>query len=446
MQNRFIRCPHCGVPHDAAVELCPATGKPVARSGGKRSPSDPAPGAATPVPPAPSEAPAVILGGRYRLLHVLGEGGMGTVWAAEHQLLKKTVAVKLLLPQQLHGAARKRFEREARMAGSIGHPSIVKVFDLGHREDGAPYLVMEYLKGESLADRVENYGALEVGECVTIMTQVLGGLAAAHDKGIVHRDLKPDNIFLAKQDDGSTRAKLLDFGVSKSLDENTLALTRTGAVIGTPYYLSPEQARGDQAIDHRVDIWAAGVVLYEMLTGTLPFTADNYNALLVKVLTNTPAPPARLRPSLPLEMEAVVLRALERDREQRFGSAQAMLDALGRVPRKTQRPPPQPTRASARVAELEDEDGTLVSTDVHLGDAELSVTSDLDEPTEVSDSFVFDALRRSRATRDTRDVELELDIDVSLGAEDDEPAADQDATLVSDSFVLAPPGGQRQKR
>ncbi|MEZ4325928.1 MAG: serine/threonine-protein kinase [Polyangiales bacterium] len=262
---------------------------------------------------------------------------MGTVWAAEHQLLKKVVAVKLLLPQQLHGAARKRFEREARMAGSIGHPSIVKVFDMGHREDGAPYLVMEYLKGESLADRVETFGALDVSECVTIMTQVLGGLAAAHDKGIVHRDLKPDNIFLARQDDGSTRAKLLDFGVSKSLDESTLALTRTGAVIGTPYYLSPEQARGDQGIDHRVDIWAAGVLLYEMLTGTLPFTADNYNALLVKILTNTPVPPSRVRPSIPLEMENVVLRAMERDREQRFPSAQAMLEAIGRIPAREER-------------------------------------------------------------------------------------------------------------
>jgi serine/threonine-protein kinase len=445
MQNRFIRCPHCGVPHDAAVELCPATGKPVARSG-KRSPSDPVPVASQPKTPAPAETPPVVLGGRYRLMHVLGEGGMGTVWAAEHQLLKKTVAVKLLLPQQLHGAARKRFEREARMAGSIGHPSIVKVFDLGHRDDGAPYLVMEYLRGESLADRVATYGALGVAECVTIMTQVLGGLAAAHDKGIIHRDLKPDNVFLARQDDGSTRAKLLDFGVSKSLDENTLALTRTGAVIGTPYYLSPEQARGDQDIDHRVDIWAAGVVLYEMLTGTLPFTADNYNALLVKILTNTAAPPTRVRPGIPLEMENVVLRAMEQDRDKRFPSAQAMLDALARVPLSGHPSGAQAASTGRRgrvsrdalTATDDDDDGTLVSTDVHLGDAELSVTTDLDDATEVSDSFVFDALRRSGATRDGGTGELELD-------DPEEPLGDQDATLVSDSFVLEMPGDQRRK-
>ncbi|MBK6579727.1 MAG: serine/threonine protein kinase [Sandaracinaceae bacterium] len=433
MQNRFIRCPHCGVPHDASVPLCPTTGQPVARAT-KRTSSNPAPATAAAPAAAPKAAPVsapsspadVILGGRYRLLHILGEGGMGTVWAAEHQLLKKLVAVKLLLPQQLHGAARKRFEREARMAGSIGHPSIVKVFDLGHREDGAPYLVMEYLKGESLADRLETYGALDVAECVTIMTQVLGGLAAAHEKGIVHRDLKPDNIFLARQDDGVTRAKLLDFGVSKSLDENTLALTRTGAVIGTPYYLSPEQARGDQGIDHRVDLWAAGVVLYEMLTGQLPFIADNYNALLVKILMNAPVPPSRVRPSIPLEMEAIVLRALEQDREHRFPSAQVMLDALARV----QVPNAKGTGSARRAGPkpTEDDDGTLVSTDVHLGEEELSVTSDLDEPTQVSDSFVFDALRRTGT--------LEVDVDIDLGDEEEGAQDEQEATLVSDSIAL----------
>jgi serine/threonine-protein kinase len=438
MQNRFIRCPHCGVPHDASVPLCPTTGQPVARAT-KRTSSNPAP-AATSTPAAASAAsptsPAdVILGGRYRLLHILGEGGMGTVWAAEHQLLKKMVAVKLLLPQQLHGAARKRFEREARMAGSIGHPSIVKVFDLGHREDGAPYLVMEYLKGESLADRLETYGALDVAECVTIMTQVLGGLAAAHEKGIVHRDLKPDNIFLARQDDGVTRAKLLDFGVSKSLDENTLALTRTGAVIGTPYYLSPEQARGDQGIDHRVDLWAAGVVLYEMLTGQLPFIADNYNALLVKILMNAPVPPSRVRPSIPLEMEAIVLRALEQDREHRFPSAQVMLDALSRVPLRDAKG--AGSTRQGRQRPTEDDDGTLVSTDVHLGEEELSVTSDLDEPTQVSDSFVFEALRRTGT--------LDVDVDIDLGDDQDGAQDEQEATLVSDSIVLDLPHSKSGK-
>ena len=441
MQNRFIRCPHCGVPHDAAVAVCPTTGQPVARST-KRSSPDLASKPSTPAPPTSSAPPPaeVILGGRYRLLHILGEGGMGTVWAAEHQLLKKQVAVKLLLPQQLHGPARKRFEREARMAGSIGHPSIVKVFDLGHREDGAPYLVMEYLEGESLADRLENHGALDVSEYVTIMTQVLGGLAAAHEKGIIHRDLKPDNIFLAKQDDGTTRAKLLDFGVSKSLDENTLALTRTGAVIGTPYYLSPEQARGDQGIDHRVDLWAGGVVLYEMLTGQLPFVADNYNALLVKILMNAPVPPTRVRPGIPLEMEAIILRALEQDREQRFPNAQAMLDALARV---HAREAPGASAAARRGARhpSTDDDGALVSTDVHLGEEELSVTSDLDEPTQVSDSFIFDALRRSGVQRDLLDVEVDIDLGDDLEGAQEE----HDATLVSDSIVLEFPTSKSGK-
>lgn len=355
---------------------------------------------------------------------------MGTVWAAEHQLLRKRVAVKLLLPQQMAGAARKRFEREARMAGSIGHPSIVKVYDLGHRDDGAPYLVMEYLQGESLADRLDSFGALSMKDAIEIMDHVLGGLAAAHQKGIVHRDLKPDNIFLAKQEDGNARAKLLDFGVSKSLDENTLALTRTGAVIGTPYYLSPEQARGDQSIDHRVDIWAAGVVLYEMLTGQLPFQADNYNALLVKILTSEPVPPTVLRPSIPLEMEAVMLRALDQDRERRFSTADAMLEALSRAPLAR----PSSLKQTA-IAAHEDDDGTLVSTDVHLGPEELTVTSDIDDPTEISDSFVFDSLRRSRTQSQSLSLDVEIDITGELDPLESE-RGEQDETLVSDSFVL----------
>jgi serine/threonine-protein kinase len=161
------------------------------------------------------------------------------------------------------------------------------------------------------------------------MAEVLSALAAAHERGIVHRDLKPDNIFLARRPRLAEAAKLLDFGVSKSLqDENTLTLTRTGVVVGTPYYLAPEQARGDAAIDHRVDIWAAGVVMYEAATGMMPFNAPNYNALLTKILHQRPVPPSQVKPQLPLAVEALIMKALAYDAADRFPSAEAMQEAV----------------------------------------------------------------------------------------------------------------------
>ena len=224
------------------------------------------------------------MGGRYRLEKPIGEGGMGMGgWLAEHTRLGKRVAVKVLRADAMGGESKARFEREAKIAGSLGHPGIVKVYDLGHADDGSPYIVMEHLNGEPLSARLQTEGQLPITEAIAVTRQVLEALGAAHKKGIVHRDLKPDNIFLTRRRDGSVQAKLLDFGISKSLDQKALGLTRTGTVLGTPYYLSPEQARGASDIDLRVDIWGAGVVLYESVTGELPFLADNYNALLVQI-------------------------------------------------------------------------------------------------------------------------------------------------------------------
>jgi serine/threonine protein kinase len=222
----------------------------------------------------------------------------------------------------------KRFHQEARAAGAIGHPNICEVYDLGTLEDGAPYLVMERLVGETLADRIASEGGLPFDDVIDIHVQVLSGLVAAHEKGIVHRDIKPENVFLTKRVGCPPLAKLLDFGVSKMITplfsgdrEEDLDLTRTGMVMGTPFYMSPEQARGDRNLDARVDLYACGVMLYEALTGKRPFTAANYNALLLQILTTKPRPARELRPALPMGFDELLDKALARSRDERFQSS-----------------------------------------------------------------------------------------------------------------------------
>ena len=308
-QERFIRCPHCGLPHEASATECPVEGKKIERKPKKRSfeppPSGPVWQTPIPDPDAPIDEPSpsvtrlfgMVLDDKYRIDELIGKGGMGVVYRGEHQRLNKPVAIKILLRGHEEGStAQRRFEREARAAGSLGHPNICQAFDIGNLPDGSPYLVMELLEGRTLADHLGLEGPLPIEQACTVLADVLSALDAAHSGSIVHRDLKPDNVFLVSDGDG-VRAKLLDFGVSKKIDENTMRVTRTGAVVGTPSYLAPEQARGDGDVDHRADLWAAGVLLYEALTGMLPFTASNYNALLVKILTRKPTP--RLRTYAP---------------------------------------------------------------------------------------------------------------------------------------------------
>jgi len=189
----------------------------------------------------------------------------------------------------------RRFQQEARAAGAIGHPNICGVMDLGTLDDGSPYIVMERLQGETLAERVAAEAGLPFDDVIDILVQVLSGLVAAHEQQIVHRDIKPENIFLTRRVGCPPLVKVLDFGVSKmtgplgaSVRQEDLALTRTGMVMGTPYYMAPEQARGERDLDVRVDLYACGVILYEALTGRRPFVALNYNALLVQILTATP--------------------------------------------------------------------------------------------------------------------------------------------------------------
>lgn len=209
------------------------------------------------------------LSGRYEIREVLGQGGMGTVYEGTHVGLGRPVAIKVLSPSQTRKrVAVKRFQQEARAAGAIGHPNICEIYDLGQLDDGRPYLVMERLVGRTFAERILRERGLPYDDVLSITAQVLSGLVAAHDKGIVHRDIKPENVFLAERIGAPPIVKILDFGVSKILasesegGDEQLSLTRTGMVMGTPYYMSPEQARGERNLDGRVDVYACGVMMY----------------------------------------------------------------------------------------------------------------------------------------------------------------------------------------
>lgn len=257
---------------------------------------------------------------------------MGTVFEAEHLTLGRVIAVKVLHPTNVRrSVAVARFQKEARAAGTIGHSNICEVYDLGELEDNSPFLVMERLVGETFAERIAREGSLPIGQVVDVMMQVLSGLHAAHEKGILHRDIKPENIFLNARVGVTPLAKILDFGVAKEIGpvrSDVTELTQTGMVMGTPFYLAPEQARGERNLDQRTDIYACGVVLYEALTGRRPFMATNYNMLLRAILMTDPTPVREIRPDLPEGFEFVVSRAMARDRSLRFANAVEMQEAL----------------------------------------------------------------------------------------------------------------------
>ncbi|MBN1771388.1 MAG: serine/threonine protein kinase [Deltaproteobacteria bacterium] len=285
--------------------------------------------------PKPDSFVGTTIDGKYELVRIIGEGGMGVVYEARHKLIGRRLAIKALHPDAASEPAMvERFHNEARIAGSLGHENIIEIADIGQMPTGAPYIVMELLEGESLAHRVEVGGPMKIGDAAEILAQVLDALVAVHEAGVVHRDLKPDNVFLSTRTGatGRTRTvvKLLDFGISKlrTPDSDSLHLTRTGTVLGTPYYMAPEQAMGEKNLDRRVDIYAAGVILYELLTGKRPFEGDSYNALLGAIITKTPLPPRRHRPDIPEAIEEIILRAMHRDRDDRFQCALEFLQAL----------------------------------------------------------------------------------------------------------------------
>jgi len=329
----MVSCPVCATEYADGTAECPRDG---ARLG---EPVAPVPAATAgplaaiavlPTAPAIDEKfdPLVgaALAGRYLIVRRIGEGGMGAVYEAKHTVIGKRVAVKVLL-EKFHSNRDlvARLLQEARLASSIGHENIVDVTDFGTTDDGRSFVVMEFLDGEPLAQLVMREAPLPVERSLRIARQVASALGAAHAKGIYHRDVKPENVYLVRRGDADF-VKVVDFGISKAVKQGSedpaesYRLTHTGLLLGTPLYMSPEQARGEDDLDHRVDVWALGVMLYECLTGEVPFHANNYLGIISQVLTRDAPPPSRLRPELgiPPAVETVVMRAMEKDRQKRY--------------------------------------------------------------------------------------------------------------------------------
>jgi serine/threonine-protein kinase len=267
--------------------------------------------------------------GKYRIESLLGQGGMGRVWQGSHVVTGRSVAIKVLDERFIDNAQIiHRFGREARAASAIAHEGIVEVLDLDRTEDGLPFLVMELLTGEPLSQRIERLGRLPQDDVARIGSMLLDALDAAHEHGVVHRDLKPDNIYLAPAGRRGEIVKILDFGISSKADDAGPKLTITGSVLGTPHYMSPEQAMGDTDLDSRVDIYGAGVVLYECLVGDVPFDGPNYNKLLRVILDDEPTPPSQRGAEVESAFEAAILQALSKDREHRPRTARMFRDRL----------------------------------------------------------------------------------------------------------------------
>jgi serine/threonine-protein kinase len=281
-----------------------------------------------------------ILAGKYRVDKVLGEGGMGIVVAATDLQLERQVAIKFLLPEFAHHPeASPRFMREARAAVKIQSEHIARVIDVNTMENGSPYMVMEYLHGSDLAHVLDDRGQLPMEEAVLFVIEACDAIAEAHSYGIVHRDLKPANLFLAKMPDESHRIKVLDFGISKSViaGGSTIdqSLTRTSSMMGSPLYMSPEQIKSTRDVDQRTDVWALGVILYELLTGNLPFSGKSIPELSAQILLEPPLPLSHYRPDLPQELGDVLVMALQKDLNKRYPStSEFAIDLLHFAPRK----------------------------------------------------------------------------------------------------------------
>jgi serine/threonine-protein kinase len=277
-------------------------------------------------------APGQVLAGKLRIVRQLGMGGMGAVYEVEHELTRHRRALKLLHPQMAGiPSVVERFLREASAAGRIGNRHIVETFDAGLLDSGEPYIVMELLTGKTLAEVLEQRGPLPLERACDVLAQACDAVSAAHAAGIVHRDLKPENLFLAGPD--LSFVKILDFGVSKfdAATTGVNGLTVEGSPLGTPYYMSPEQVRGEKSIDARADVYALGVLFYECLTGRKPFVADTLPHLAVLIYQGKYATPSEVRHGLPPAADVVVSRAMASDRGERYGSAAELAAAVSRL-------------------------------------------------------------------------------------------------------------------
>ena len=252
------------------------------------------------------------------------------MWAARNELIDRDVALKIMRPDVAEDAvALQRFFNEAKASGRVRSPSIVEILDLGQAEDGSPFLVFELLEGEGLDEKLRREGTVTPEVLLEMLHGVARALELAHGLGIIHRDLKPANIFVTRQPSGTLMAKILDFGISKIFDTgHNFTLTRTGTVVGSPAYMSPEQAAGREDIDGRADVWSLGVVMYEALTGTLPHQAANYNQLMVRILTQDSDPVATRKPDLPPSICAIVDACLKRERDERTSNSATLANQM----------------------------------------------------------------------------------------------------------------------
>lgn len=275
-----------------------------------------------------------MLAGKYRVEKILGQGGMGVVVAAYHVALNQRVAVKFLLPGAMESEESVgRFLREARAAVQIKSEHVARVSDVGTLENGAPYMVMEYLQGQDLSQMLASRGPLSISEACDFVIQACDAIGEAHKLGIVHRDLKPANMFVTPRPDGAPMVKVLDFGISKAIGDNhgnSGAVTATGMIFGSPLYMSPEQMKSAKEVDHRTDIWALGVITFELLTRTEIFTADTLAGIVARIVAEPPTPLRELRPDAPIELEQLILRCLEKKRDLRLADVAEL--AVGLLP------------------------------------------------------------------------------------------------------------------
>jgi serine/threonine protein kinase len=310
----MMKCPTCGARYSAAERLCPKDGAVLEHE-----------------QPLDKQLIGKTLDGKYRLESFISRGGMGAVFRGTHVMLNRPVAVKLINANLVTSPEIvRRFQREARAATQLNHANIVDVYDLGQTAEGTLYIVMELVTGHSLKQEIRTHGPFEAARIVHILAQVCDGLAAAHRANIVHRDLKPQNIMLTHDHSGAEVAKIVDFGIAKTFEvDSHTQLTAEGATLGTPHYMSPEQATGRE-VDGRSDIYSLGIILYEMLTGEVPFDDRSMAGLLIKHMSETPTTPSKKRPELQISpaLEAVALRCLAKDPGARYATAADMRAAL----------------------------------------------------------------------------------------------------------------------
>jgi tRNA A-37 threonylcarbamoyl transferase component Bud32 len=305
-------CPTCNSAYDPSVRICPKDGSPL------------------PLDPVADGNVGTMLESKYRVDAFISAGGMGSVYRGTHVMLDKTVAIKLIRKELVTSPdVASRFQREARAASNLGHPNIAAVHDFGQTPEGTLYLVMEHINGPSLRDVIHRGGPMPPERIVAILKPIAAALSKAHRHQVIHRDLKPHNIMLAIDAEGHETPKLLDFGIAKTFDDSASQLTMTGFALGTPQYMSPEQATG-RVVDGRSDIYSFGVVLYEMLIGEVPFSDTSLAGVLLKQMTEVPVAPSLRRPDLQISptLEAVAMRCLEKDPGNRYPSADDVLAAL----------------------------------------------------------------------------------------------------------------------